>query len=119
MTLDRLNSHGLNQPYLQAGQLPQSKNEVSVTQKFLTDSHLRLEDHIQLKDDHDPDQTADNTSELTITGTVLDPQDLVNPQDRRAGGFRRTATCDYRIFLLNKAPAESGNQQQKPVYATI
>lgn len=119
LTLVRLHSHGLNQPYLQAGRLPQSKNEVAVTQKFLTDSHLRLGGHMQLEDEHDARQTADNTSELTITGTVLDPQDLVNPQGRRAGGFRRTATSDYRLFLPNKAPVESGSRQQKPVYAAI
>ena len=119
LTLVRLHSHGLNQPYLQAGRLPQSKNEVAVTQKFLTDSHLRLGGHIQLEDDHDASQTADNTSELTIIGTVLDPQDLVNPRGRRAGGFRRTTTSDYRLFLPNKAPADSGSQQQKPVYAAI
>ena len=119
LTLVRLHSHGLNQPYLQTGRLPQSKKEAAVTQKFLTDSHLRLGGHIQLEGDRNASQTADNTSELTITGTVLDPQDLVNPQGRRAGGFRRTATSDYRIFLPSKAPAESGNQQQKPVYAAI
>ena len=74
LTLVRLHSHGLNQPYLQAGRLPQSKNEVAVTQKFLTDSHLRLGGHIQLEDDHDASQTADNTSELTIIGTVQSPR---------------------------------------------
>lgn len=45
------------------------------------------------------DETPTFPTNLTITGIVLDPLDLQNPEGYSTGAFRSSATADYTFFL--------------------
>ncbi|WP_241519622.1 FtsX-like permease family protein [Bifidobacterium callitrichidarum] len=46
-------------------------------------------------------------TDLTITGIVLDPLDLQNPEGYSTGAFRSSATADYTFFLPSDGVAGS------------
>ncbi|WP_417852216.1 FtsX-like permease family protein [Bifidobacterium olomucense] len=125
VTLTEIGTNGMNQPYLQEGRLPVKSGEVAVTKKFVRDSGLMIGDRLNValgkvaasassEKDKSDDATAsgdagnessgdDSTptfpTDLTITGIVLDPLDLQNPEGYSAGAFRSSATTDYTFFL--------------------
>ncbi|KFI95255.1 FtsX-like permease family protein [Bifidobacterium stellenboschense] len=110
----------LDRPYLTEGRLPKKTGEIAVTKKFLNDSGLKVggrftvdseemesTDSIDSTDSaKDSSQSADSTSrsasprtKLTITGVVIDPRDLANPDGYASkNAFRSTASDDYAFF---------------------
>ncbi|RSX50820.1 ABC transporter permease [Bifidobacterium goeldii] len=101
VTLSEIGADGMNQPYLQDGRMPSKAGDVAVTRKFIRDSGLSIGDtlSVTLKAN-----TADSTSpsfptKLTITGIVLDPTDLQNPDGYSQGAFRSSATSEYTFFM--------------------
>ncbi|KAB7787568.1 ABC transporter permease [Bifidobacterium cebidarum] len=121
VTLSEIGVDGMNQPYLQQGRLPKRFGEAAVTRKFVRDSGLSIGDTLTVApkssgtSSKSADDTADGTAstngtesendapqfptKLTITGIVLDPLDLQNPDGYSQGAFRSSATAEYTFFL--------------------
>lgn len=111
-TIRELGTAGLNRPRLEAGRMPSAAGEIAVTDKFLKDSKLAVGDCLTVKAaSRDTAGDADGTSsgidgesapafptDLTITGTVLDPMDLSNPSGYAGNNFRSTAASDYDFY---------------------
>ncbi len=140
VTMQEIGTEGLDQPYLQQGELPNKAGEVAVTQQFLNDSGLKIGGTITVtpqdtsssvisvaatetddsnnadtvgvaanasasdaksaaNTDADAEQSPQFPTKLTITGVVLDPRDLNNP-DGYSGmtSFRSTSSEDYTFF---------------------
>lgn len=127
VTMQEIGTNGIDQPYLQSGRMPEKSGEIAVTRKFIKDSGYKKGDHItvtpqdsasssvsdsaesdtqdgkraaRVTDSGESDNQAPSFStELTIVGVVLDPQDLTNP-DGYSGtnAFRSSATSDYTFF---------------------
>lgn len=119
VTMQEIGTEGLNQPYIRQGKLPNKAGEVAVTQQFLNDSGLKIGGTITVtpqdtsssvisvaatetddaNTDADAEQSPQFPTKLTITGVVLDPRDLNNP-DGYSGmtSFRSTSSEDYTFF---------------------
>lgn len=127
VTMQEIDTNGIDQPYLQSGRMPEKSGEIAVTRKFIKDSGYKKGDHItvtpqdsasssvsdsaesdtqdgksaaRVTDSGESDNQAPSfPTELTIVGVVLDPQDLTNP-DGYSGtnAFRSSATSDYTFF---------------------
>ncbi|PLS25817.1 ABC transporter permease [Bifidobacterium imperatoris] len=86
-TITTLNNQGVEQPYLKDGRLPKSTHEIAVTEQYLRDSGKSLGDTLTFKPDDSGAAgraTGDSegmfeTDKYTIVGTVIDPNDIVNP----------------------------------------
>ena len=102
---------GLNQPYLINGTLPESANEIAVTETYLENSGLEIGDTLtieEIEDDEDDEEDEDDEDDATfyytefvITATVQDPADINNPDSSTA--FRDTSTTDYTFFVAECA----------------
>lgn len=119
VTMQEIGTEGLDQPYIRQGKLPNKAGEVAVTQQFLNDSGLKIGGTITVtpqdtsssvisaaatetddaNTDADAEQSPQFPTKLTITGVVLDPRDLNNP-DGYSGmtSFRSTSSEDYTFF---------------------
>lgn len=121
-------STGLDRPYLQEGRLPRKAGEVAVTKKFLNDSGLAIGDRFTITpestDTTEPTgaagstdatgstdstvQTSASPTKLTITGVVIDPRDLANPDGYASkSAFRSTASDDYTFFATTDGVGDS------------
>lgn len=123
VTISEIGTNGLDQPYLQSGRMPSKAGEVAVTKKFLMDSGLAIGDTLSVTPVETSQGTADAASsseqpaqpaqsedaateesspsfptELTITGEVLDPKDLSNPDGIGTAAFRMSLASDYTFF---------------------
>ena len=128
VTINEIGVNGLDQPYLQDGRIPSKAGEVAVTKKFLADSGMAVGDSLTVtpvdtgtatstvSDTDSADSGANGTeptdeqadasqsapsfpTELTITGTVIDPKDLSNPDGYSgAKAFRNSLASDYTFF---------------------
>ena len=128
VTINEIGVNGLDQPYLQDGRNPSKAGEVAVTKKFLADSGMAVGDSLTVtpvdtgtatstvSDTDSADSGANGTeptdeqadasqsapsfpTELTITGTVIDPKDLSNPDGYSgATAFRNSLASDYTFF---------------------
>lgn len=117
VTISEIGTNGLDQPYLQSGRMPSKAGEVAVTKKFLMDSGLAIGDTLTVTPVETSRGTADAASssaqpgdasteesspgfptELTITGEVLDPKDLSNPDGIGTAAFRMSLASDYTFF---------------------
>ena len=119
VTINEIGVNGLDQPYLQDGRIPSKAGEVAVTKKFLADSGMAVGDSLTVtpvdtgtatstvSDTDSADSGANGTeptdeqtdasqsapsfpTELTITGTVIGPKDLSNPDGY--SGAKHSAT---------------------------
>lgn len=121
-------STGLDRPYLQEGRLPRKAGEVAVTKKFLNDSGLAIGGRFAITpeptDATEPTgaagstdatgstdstvQTSVSPTKLTITGVVIDPRDLANPDGYASkNAFRSTASDDYTFFATTDGVGDS------------
>lgn len=117
VTISEIGTNGLDQPYLQSGRMPSKAGEVAVAKKFLMDSGLAIGDTLTVTPVETAQGTADAASssaqsgdasteesspgfptELTITGEVLDPKDLSNPDGIGTAAFRMSLASDYTFF---------------------
>ncbi|NMM97367.1 ABC transporter permease [Bifidobacterium olomucense] len=88
-TVTTLNNQGVEQPYLKDGRLPKSAHEIAVTEQYLNDSGKSLGDTLTFKPDDSLTSAASTSAngatgtfsdgKYTIVGTVIDPNDIVNP----------------------------------------
>lgn len=118
-TVTALNDQGLDQPYLTDGRLPEKAYEIAVTEQYLTDSGKALGDTLTftLDDSTSVTQlianaggTSDDsgtfaTGEYTIVGTVIDPNDIVNPSGPMA--LISGAKTVYPLFVATEAVAKT------------
>ena len=93
-----LSEQGFNQPYLLDGRLPQSANEVAVSENYLTDSGLDIGATVALEAS---ENEVFERCEYTIVGTVIDPTELTNPNGSIA--VRASASPDYQFFTTRGA----------------
>ncbi|WP_181162337.1 FtsX-like permease family protein [Bifidobacterium sp. UTBIF-68] len=68
VTMQEIGTEGLDQPYLQRGEMPDKAGEVAVTQQFLDDSGLKIGSHITVT----AQQTASPIAGAMPSGTSVD-----------------------------------------------
>ena len=114
---------GLNAPYVVEGRLPESDDEIAVSQGFLIDSGLSIGDTVSFHsesdeaagegdadadaadDDADSDDSDDSEDEIvfargeyTIVASVLDPMNINASETSMS--FRSSGGADYSFFVL-------------------
>ncbi|WP_165775830.1 FtsX-like permease family protein [Bifidobacterium scaligerum] len=107
-TVTTLNNQGVEQPYLKDGRLPKSAHEIAVTEQYLNDSDKALGDTLTFTPDDSLTSTAATSTsgtfadgEYTIVGTVINPNDIVNPSGPLA--LVSGAKTVYPMFVAEKA----------------
>ncbi len=127
-----LSPSGLNEPLVMEGRLPQSADEVAVTQRHLKDSGLSLGDAVTFHgaDDDAQDEDADKDEgldalgsgstevfgrgEYTIVGSVLDPMDVNAGEGTMS--FRSSGGSQYSFFVM---PECATAEAYTVVYLTV
>ncbi len=95
-----LSDNGLNQPYVFDGKLPESGDEIAVTQKYLDYSGKGLGDMLEIEEGLGEEEApAFPESEYKITALVLDPQDINSSE----AGFRSSNATDFVFFVAQSA----------------
>lgn len=84
-----LSTQGMNQPYLTDGRMPETENEILITENFLHETDKKIGDQIILEESSD----ALPIKEYTITGTFVNAMDINSTEGSM--GFRSTAATDY------------------------
>lgn len=115
---------GINEPYVVEGALPDSANEVAVTENYLHEAGKSIGDTLELESTPQEDPTGlsdldtggdDDDSEAvdeegdpviaggtyTIVGTVIDPTNITQPEGPIA--FRAATSSDYTFFVDKSA----------------
>lgn len=110
----------LNQLHLLRGTMPSNTREVAVTQRFLHDSGLHIGDTVvitvqQRKESSNKESSnkesshketpaktekKNETYRLCITASVLDSNDLNNPDGYQSKAFRNSVTSRYPMFTF-------------------
>ncbi|KAA8822076.1 ABC transporter permease [Bifidobacterium vespertilionis] len=119
-TVTALNDRGLDLPYLTDGRLPEAAHEIAVTRQYLANSGKALGDTLEFSPDagatasaassassDSSDEDASDTfadGAYTIVGTVVDPNDIVNP-DGPLALVSGTKTV-YAMFVSADAVAD-------------
>lgn len=100
----------LNLLHLLHGSMPTNSHEAVVTQRFLHDSGLQIGSTLVVKinqseapnnnssNDKIETETKAEMYRLRITGSVLDSNDLNNPDGYQSKAFRNSVTSRYPIF---------------------
>jgi len=92
-----LSENEFNMPYLLEGKLPENKDEIVVTRKYLLETGKGLGDEIVL--DEKPENLE--SRKYTITGIIVDAMDINSTEGSMA--FRSTATTDYVGYVIPAA----------------
>ena len=119
-----LSPSGMNEPLVMEGRLPQSVDEIAVTQRYLKDSGLSLGDTVTFHGADDDAREADDEkdegldaldsestevfdrAEYTIVGSVLDPMDVNAGEGTMS--FRSSGGSQYSFFVTQEcATAEA------------
>lgn len=108
----------LNQLHLLRGTMPSNTREVAVTQRFLHDSGLHIGDTVVIKVQQRKESNKESSKEsshkenptktekknetyrLRITASVLDSNDLNNPDGYQSKAFRNSVTSRYPMFTF-------------------
>ena len=120
VSIKTLSGSGLNEPYLVEGLMPETPQEIAVTEKFMRDTGSELGDVIAIEEDARAEgekglaagdididiSTEEDTqnfrfTEYTITAVVVDAMDINNTQG--AVAFRSSAAEDYTFFVRPEA----------------
>ena len=95
-----LNDRGINQPYVLSGRLPESADETAVTTAFADETGCGIGDVIAV-DTTDDEESSLLCSRFTVTGIVVDVQDVNNAKGATA--FRSGQSEDDTVFILPEA----------------
>lgn len=95
-------SKNLNRLHLLRGNMPTNNHQAAVTERFLHDSGLRIGSTLFLSVQQNSG-LANGTSQkqkykILITGSVLDVNDLDNPNGYQSKAFRNSVISRYSIF---------------------
>ncbi|RFT40595.1 multidrug DMT transporter permease [Gardnerella vaginalis] len=95
-------SKNLNRLHLLRGNMPTNNHQAAVTERFLHDSGLNIGSTLFLSVQQNsglPNATSQNQKyKLLITGSVLDINDLDNPNGYQSKAFRNSVISRYPIF---------------------
>ena len=94
-----LSVHGLNMPYVVDGELPETADEVAVTQKFIDASGLEIGDTVEISEAENEDEAVFARHPYRICGIVVDAMDVSNPEL----SFRSSSSSDYTFFVTPDA----------------
>lgn len=98
----------LNRLHLMRGNMPTNNRQAVVTERFLHNSGLRIGSTLFLSMQQVANQPIQNQKyKLLITGSVLDVNDLDNPNGYQSKAFRNSVISRYPIFT--SAITESTN----------
>lgn len=96
------NSKNLNRLHLLRGNMPTNNRQAAVTERFLHDSGLRIGSTLFLSVQQNsglPNATSQKQKyKILITGSVLDVNDLDNPNGYQSKAFRNSVISRYPIF---------------------
>ena len=94
-----LNDRGINQPYVLSGRLPEAADETAVTTAFADETGCGIGNVIAV--DTADDESSLRYSRFTVTGIVLDVQDVNNAKGATA--FRSGQAEEDTVFILPEA----------------
>lgn len=94
-----LSGNGLNVPYVIEGELPDTADEVAVTQKFIDASGLEIGDTVEISEAENEDEAVFARHPYRICGIVVDAMDVSNPEL----SFRSSSSSDYTFFVSPEA----------------
>ena len=141
-----LSETGLNDPYLVDGRLPETTDEIAVTEGFLEESGLEIGDTVTFhssadeaedgetgndEDDADGSEDADDAlsvtddddsivftrRDYTIVGSVLDPMNINAAENTMS--FRSSGGSDFSFFLLPECVDEDVAGTYTVVYLRV
>lgn len=96
------NSKNLNRLHLLRGNMPTNNHQAAVTERFLHDSGLNIGSTLFLSVQQNsglPNATSQKQKyKILITGSVLDVNDLDNPNGYQSKAFRNSVISRYTIF---------------------
>lgn len=93
---------GICVPYVTAGRLPESADEIAVSENYLTESGKAIGDTVTVEERQDDGADANFLyAEYTITASVVDASDVDSHDGTMA--FRSTAAADYTFFVEKEA----------------
>lgn len=96
------NSKNLNRLHLLRGNMPTNNHQAAVTERFLHDSGLNIGSTLFLSVQQNsglPNATSQKQKyKILITGSVLDVNDLDNPNGYQSKAFRNSVISRYPIF---------------------
>ncbi|PLS30976.1 ABC transporter permease [Bifidobacterium margollesii] len=106
-TVTTLDGRHIDEPYLTDGRLPSGSHEVAVTKQYLTASGKHLGDALSFSPDGSTSSDADvfEDGDYTIVGTVIDPNDIVNPSGPLA--LVSGAKTVYPLFVDGDAVSDT------------
>lgn len=97
-----LSDMGMNTPYVKEGRLPQEKNEIAVTENYLTQSGQKIGDTLVINEEvEDWEEPNFIETEYKITGSIVDAMDV----DSHDGvmSFRSTTAAEYIFYVMPDA----------------
>ena len=102
VTMQEIGTEGLDQPYLQQGDMPSKAGEVAVTQQFLNDSGLEIGD------------------DLTVTPRSASSTVLVGAEDKSNSGSSKSSDGDTDTVGAAEDATTSNNEEkeQSPQFPT-
>ncbi|MCD8364883.1 MAG: hypothetical protein LUC83_03550, partial [Clostridiales bacterium] len=106
----------INLPTVLEGTLPQTEDEIAVTESYLTDSGKQIGDTLTFEemDLEEEEDAVFADVEYTITAEVLDPFDVNNREG--SVSFRASTSDEYAFFVL---PAAADSDIYTSVYLTV
>ena len=105
-------SEGLNDPYLIEGELPETADEVAVTQKFIDASGLGIGDTVEIAEAENEEEAVFARHPYRICGIVVDAMDVSNPEL----SFRSSSNADYTFIV---APGAVETDTYTVAYLTV
>ena len=111
-----LSDAGMDEPCVVQGRLPQSADEIAVTQAYLNDTDKQILDTVtfepDVEDADDASGDADASEDdpqgsgviidggtFTIVGVVVDPTNMISPEGPTA--FRNSTSSDYTFYVTD------------------
>ena len=99
VTMQEIGTEGLDQPYLQQGDMPSKAGEVAVTQQFLNDSGLEIGD------------------DLTVTPRSASSTVLVGAEDKSNSGSGKSSDGDTdTVGAAEDATTSNNEKEQSPQF---
>ncbi|MCU6762598.1 FtsX-like permease family protein [Brotonthovivens ammoniilytica] len=95
-----LSSQGMNEPYVLEGRLPVKKDEIAVTENYISETGKSVGDTVEFSQREVEDAQAEPVFEhlsYTITGVVIDAANVNSAEG--SASFRASSSADYTFFV--------------------
>lgn len=110
-----LSKKGINEPYVLEGTLPESSEEIAVTEKFVKETGKAVGDTLTIEE-KDETLTFSNKT-FRITAVVTDAADVNNPNG--SVSFRVSESADYTFFVVSEAVDSDISTPYTAVYLVL